>query len=112
MSTRHTPGPWSFGSKGRFQQHIDGGPVGPKWFRLASVIVRLNGEDEDNTEGLANAQLIAAAPDLLEALDCEPLRELLGFLEDYGTPRGWALAQSFMAYRDSVVAKATGKEPA
>ena len=41
---------------------------GQEWTDLARVVVRMEGSDHDEAEGLANARLIAAAPDLLEVL--------------------------------------------
>ncbi len=66
----HTPGPWGLSRV----EHSNGTPRntvnvnGRGWFCFASVYVRLSGHKEDSPEGLANARLIAAAPDLLEAL--------------------------------------------
>ena len=41
---------------------------GDRWENLARVITRMCGDDRDDDEGLANARLIAAAPDLLATL--------------------------------------------
>lgn len=46
--------------------------------------------------------------EMLETLDCGPLRELLGYIEDHGSESMWDKAKSFMAYRDAVIAKAEG----
>lgn len=59
MNTKHTPGPWQYKpaySKGYLILHDQ------KVFGL------VNGLDKCNQEIEANAQLIAAAPDLLDAL--------------------------------------------
>jgi len=69
--TKHTPGPWTLGTRAAYQNRDD--PVfwhrdvvnGSKTIRVAKV----SGVGEDRAE--ANACLIAAAPDLLEA--CEVL---------------------------------------
>jgi hypothetical protein len=64
----HTEGPWELGSyslRGESYTAIDG--VG--WDELATVVTRMKGSDENNPEGMANAWLIAAAPDLLAALE-------------------------------------------
>ena len=72
MSTKHTPGPWSAG------QFRDGGPFpgcdigSPDGANVAQVLfvppaVQVGG-DIQKPEALANARLIAAAPDLLAAL--------------------------------------------
>ena len=65
--TKHTPGPWTLGTRAAYQNRDD--PVfwhrdvvnGSKTIRVAKV----SGVGEDRAE--ANACLIAAAPDLLEA---------------------------------------------
>lgn len=65
MTTAHTPAPWT----------IDRGPsktyaeiCAADWHGLAKVVVRFSGDNTDDATGLANARLIAAAPDLLFAL--------------------------------------------
>lgn len=70
MTPQHTSGPWSLRRTKRGDRaRIDG--LG--WEGLASAWIRLNGEGWDYAEGVANAHLIAAAPDLLDALrDCLP----------------------------------------
>ena len=70
--SKHTSGPWTIYRKTRTYAFIRG--VG--WDGFARVVKRLDGDDEDSPEGMANARLIAAAPDLLEALD--------DMLETYG----------------------------
>lgn len=62
MGASYTPGPWTIKrSPGGRKVHISGG----HWFKFARVWVSVMGETSD--EGLANAGLIVAAPDLLEA---------------------------------------------
>ena len=63
----HTPGPWEIGS----EVDVTGrrSVSGKGWVRFAEVITRMSGDSEDCTDGLANANLIAAAPDLLENLE-------------------------------------------
>jgi hypothetical protein len=64
----HVPGPWQLGSE------IENGcrPIhgttrdGINWGSFAEVVVELEGSPSE--EGEANARLIAAAPDLLDAL--------------------------------------------
>jgi hypothetical protein len=61
----HTPGPWYTSRKpGSNRMRINA----PGWGHLAKVVVRMSGSIGDCEDGLANARLIAAAPDLLEAL--------------------------------------------
>lgn len=54
----HTPGPW----------HVHGGEIGPSPDETIAVVCALSGNDGDMEEE-ANARLIAAAPDLLAALE-------------------------------------------
>lgn len=58
--SKHTPGPWTayYGDWGEFR--VSGGPDDDLLADLSFY--------EDKDEGWANAQLIAAAPDLAEAL--------------------------------------------
>lgn len=67
---KHTPGPWSIGAIEKvkpsgFEAWIDGQNHGC----IAQVVVAMEGEGEnENPTLMGNARLIAAAPDLLEAL--------------------------------------------
>jgi hypothetical protein len=70
MSTQHTPGPWSY--RGSLGPHSNPHLLGPHVVENATgiQIAILNGWRSEVSE--ANARLIAAAPDLLEALKlCE-----------------------------------------
>ena len=64
---KHTPGPWRIERPlNSTRAHISTAPdADPQWSELASVVVRMNHEDKDCEDGLANARLIAAAPHLL-----------------------------------------------
>ena len=80
----HTPGPWAVkpyrGEHGFASEHfrqIDG----QGWDALARVVVRMAGGEFDSPEGAANARLIAAAPDMLEALE-----KALELLEPFDDP--------------------------
>lgn len=69
-ASKHSPGPWTLGPA----DDIDGAQyyrsVSAKtWQNFANVVVRMEDDDHDSAKGLANAALIAAAPDLLEALE-------------------------------------------
>ena len=78
MSTEHTPGPWT----------DDTQYTGPRLvpFQPGKLVQTIMGNDEDvaymanwhndNDERLANARLIAAAPDLLEACEAVLANEL------------------------------------
>lgn len=61
MSANHTPGPWVYIGNGDIVARSEKYCGGEK--DIASVFLTANDEDE------ANARLIAAAPDLLEALN-------------------------------------------
>lgn len=76
MNTSHTPGPWNF-SHGRISSRAH---QTAKDLRLA-VICDLDMENDPHGEQTANAALIAAAPDLLQASF-----ELLEILRDM--PKG------------------------
>ena len=67
MSTQHTPGPWILSRHGAViggvtRQYTNG--VGQDQIAMACHMQDGNGDQH------ANARLIAAAPDLLEALEC------------------------------------------
>jgi hypothetical protein len=70
MSAKHTPGPWKAGTARRSSNFGDMAAFvhGPGPAKIAKV---WSGDPSDETNGNkaeANARLIAAAPDLLEAL--------------------------------------------
>lgn len=112
-----TPGPWEFGRRSRFKQRISG----QDWANFAGVYVRMAGDGQDYAKGLANARLIAAAPDLYAAL--KTLREAQEAFElslcDAGVdPSGtddYRAAQAHlvatMAAGDAALAKARGEQP-
>lgn len=69
MNTKHTPGPWIYKfNKTREKYKIDG----LRWEGFARVYAHtrdaITGKITNQEEGEANARLIAAAPELLEAL--------------------------------------------
>ena len=62
--SKHTPGPWSFYT----EPQPNGCPiVGAKGLMIAQLAHSINYNDQAET-AIANARLISAAPDLLEAL--------------------------------------------
>jgi len=79
------------------------GPLRPDGMKVEQVVVGLNFDSElttaAKTRKLANAQLIAASPELLEAL-----QGCVEMLEDLGYAGGLTLAQATAA-----IAKATGE---
>jgi hypothetical protein len=80
---KHTPGPWKggqyLGSLTSFHVHMDVGDRG----RGANVVDGVCGLDIE--ERLANAQLIAAAPELLEVL--VEITETLGNMNTFSKAR-------------------------
>ena len=113
MNTKHTPGPWEI-----FPAH-DHCPeedcpsfvIGPKQFHTVAQVRPGNIDDGLPAETPANARLIAASPCLLEALQCWPLQELLGMIEDSGDSAMWDRAKLFMEVRDSALAAARANFP-
>lgn len=67
--TKHTPGPWVIGSGyGRYKTEITGPgrAVGGVWTRRDAGALSDERRIEDDPEGIANARLIAAAPNMHE----------------------------------------------
>mgnify|MGYP003443857007 FL=1 len=66
METKWTPGPWPVKPTGDFKRIVigDGLVEGPGGYEVAEVY----SDDCDRDEAMANAHLIAAAPDLYAAL--------------------------------------------
>ena len=85
MTTKHTPGPWDIREGFRSDTWevfpTRGAPPDDgfsAWAELATVVADYN--DDDMSEGEANARLIAAAPELLAALQALDL--LIDFNDD------------------------------
>ena len=82
MKTKHTPRPWTMSTNkhsiniSRFEQEED--TTESEWTGLAKVY--FSGGCPDDPEGLANAKLISASPDLLRAL-----RKLVKICKQYDT---------------------------
>ena len=63
---KHTPGPWTLGPS---DQGVNFTAVNSlHWEELCVVVTRMAEHDKDSISGLANAKLIAAAPEMLSAL--------------------------------------------
>jgi hypothetical protein len=97
--TQHTPGPWTVerlaGKKGEKYVWMGGEYMGGH--AIATVHDRIPERAEDN------ARLIAAAPELLEALQ--------GMLANAPAPKGIGKDYSYILYREAAktaIAKATG----
>jgi hypothetical protein len=92
--TQHTPGPWH--------------PFNAGWITSArgpicAMYAMKSGNYEDDTEGLSNARLIAAAPELLEAL-----KELADLFQDTLTGDYRPDSFTFQPAR-AAIAKAEGR---
>lgn len=94
MDAKFTPGEWSV-----ICNKVDG-----NGYHIASI------NSHATTEGAANARLIAAAPELLEALESPVLYELMGMIEDGASADAmWPLALAWMVERDAAIRKANGE---
>lgn len=73
MNAQHTPGPWAYSRHDQFGgwrfyvAQADGAPYTPHYSDVATLIAETV-SDERRSIQEANARLIAAAPELLEAL--------------------------------------------
>lgn len=102
MQTKHTPGPWHIGVR---TYHAGRDVYGPKGEPVAVA------DDAITTtpEAEANARLIAAAPELLAALD-----KLLSATVDRALAEGYEMDGVECAARGfalAAIAKATGGQP-
>lgn len=73
--SKHTTGPWNIGCA-NFKEEAEIGIHGPGADGFVICDLQADGYDEDTQK--ANAKLIAAAPDLLEALESAEMA-LLGY---------------------------------
>ena len=102
MKTKHTPGPWSihFGAaQGGEGHHIVDSNDLAELSRIAVVFFH----DDEEGETRANAQLIAAAPELLESLKVA-MRVIDSFAPSYAD-------RIFADEARAAIAKATGATP-
>jgi hypothetical protein len=98
MNIQHTPGPWKIVS-GNVHRKFREASIRPVISPFKGLVLPIASVRYVNESfGQANARLIAAAPDLLEAL--KVARHMI--VED-GTPIGWSVSRL-----DEVIAKATG----
>jgi hypothetical protein len=94
MTDKHTPGPWQAvtNDTGAFAIESDGD--------LTAVICQRADWPSRKDESLANARLIAAAPDLLEALqECATRLEKAGI---FGGSHPEYAAEAVRKYRDLI----------
>ena len=99
-----TPGPWvvdsDIGKKGRV------GISSSRWAYLAKVVVKMKGLDNISAEGNANAHLVAAAPELYEALS-----EVLCTFQNFNPQESPNEYVSLMLKVEYTLAKARGETP-
>ena len=91
-TTKHTPGPWKF-AHGTDEQLVH------EWSDVAYIDTRI--PERTKAEQIANARLISAAPELLDAL-----RDIIGQCDD-----GKAALDNNGTYKKAraAIAKATGQ---
>jgi len=103
MNTQHTPGPWNVGDDSPNEYE------GPTIENIDTVVAVIPIDDinDSSPEERANARLIAAAPDLLDA--CQHLLEMVAECQLNGVlpdAKKWPAAQAAAA-----ITKATGGQP-
>ncbi len=107
---KHTPGPWKIVfASGRYPYQIDApnGSKGPGGIRFITRWGAIS--MPSSAEGLANARLIAASPDLLEAL--QGLLKTYLQAADSGDCGNWdARAEPQVIAALAAIAKATGPD--
>lgn len=105
--SKHTPGPWDF------SWHIqpNGCPtVGYKGLMVCMVAHSVKEPDQKET-ALANASLISAAPDLLDALVmAEEMLSRIEHILDRGEDDSISVEPEILFAR-AAIAKATGEKP-
>lgn len=105
-ANKHTPGPWTVLPEELDRDYIRvrGTQLG-KRYKIANVPTPTNGVEREAEETRANARLIAAAPELLEAI--QKYRARVASCRS-GQTHSFALAQYAL---DAAIAKATGGQP-
>lgn len=102
----HTPGPWRVGEAIKDGRH--GGVLtcihADDWQELATVATWMEGDDMPEPSGEANARLIAASPDLLEAL-----RRLTGAADDAAYSANIGMMDDAITAARAAIARATGE---
>lgn len=123
----HTPGPWSYrqgDDHSGYEIDADNGSGPRDWLGLARVEMFIDFDDDGNEtrrkykeESLANARLVAAAPELLEALEetakyMQLYQWLVDDIEDTNKPRTLDADGYNFAYKAAraAIEKAKGQE--
>ena len=102
-SPAHTPGPWSLSpSFDRVERRVQHGDTPPLVWGIASGINSAHPDYLPRAEQIANARLIASAPELLEALEA-----VLPDLEHYVATHGPG-PDKRLAIARAAIAKAKG----
>lgn len=84
--SKWTPGKWEV--RGRTRGGCYAFISAPGWERFAKVVVKMKGDFHEITDGLANARLIAAAPEMAE---------LLALVVDGAEAMGWDVGPKIRA---------------
>lgn len=105
--SKHTPGPWSVPHSADEESGCSCGYVFSESQRGFGAVatVPFGGEDENYPLAKANAKLIAAAPDLLEAL-----QPFLDFADRELDLHGDVIPESIIEAARAAIAKAKGEE--
>lgn len=113
MEAKHTPGPWSFVDHSWCDKSIYASLHETSERRIASLHLAEDASEDEEAVEVANARLIAAAPDLLEALrEAEAALEVaIGRMMQLGDvkPRDFKTSEQLaLVAVQRAIAKATG----
>lgn len=100
METKHTPGPWKL-RRAKYKSEHDFIMTNESQNIAAWSFHDGVKSTKEKSEHIANARLIAAAPDLLKVL--QELRESADYWGEYDVPVG------IVAQMDAAIAKATSR---
>lgn len=103
MSAKHTPGPWTIDPEGETAWTIESASGTP----LCDVYIERDSNNSPTPECEANARLIAAAPEMLVAL--QNAGNVLAALAT-GQLKGITADSSALALIRDAIAKATGNQ--
>jgi hypothetical protein len=114
MNQKHTPGPWyvgtDFSDQGRhiYAEQMVCDDDGEEWHPLIAT----TDDDERLVDWQANAQLLAAAPDLLEALKNADklISQLMPGIKHIAL-QDYAFLNNTLMANTAAIAKATGGQP-
>lgn len=107
--TKHTPGPWYISETGP-RYSINAGTGGDSTRHIA-MVSSYEKFEEDKEENIANSKLMAAAPDLLEALETILLRIDGRYDSELLVKQGYLgnTLDDIQAYARQAIAKAKGQ---